>query len=1061
LVSEQAPTMSGDVSRLSPYQSRIWLADRMAGGPVYNIALGWRIFGRLDVDALAHAVDSVIARHESLRIRIESRDGDFIQRVVPHRPSALACETPAIPAAPGLRPSADDTARCIDRIASDEARRAIDPCIEAPFRAKLIRFADDDQALLLTMHHVAVDGWSMGVLARDLSAAYEAAATGRAPPPPLQGRLADVVLAEQAARDAAATSSHDYWRGLLAQPHEPIGLPFDRPAPQVATGAGSSVPFELDAAMSDRMRRVASAAGCSMFMLLSAALLALHHRFGGRRRQRLGYPVARRRGRSMDDLVGCFVNSAVLCVAVTGDEPFAALLARVKQACAEAAPHRDLPLDECVPPGERQQAPFEVMLNVSRHDAPAIHLRGLETRALPRRSLGAPYALSWFVTEGSDGRFRGRLEFDSDRFDPETALQVIDRFVTLLAGLLDDPNTRIERLPLLDPAAMRAVLAQTSEPPLAASPLPHRMFEAQARRAPGAVALACEGERLTYAQVDGQADRLAAGLRARGVGSEVIVGVCVQRGPFAPIAMLAVLKAGGVYLPLDIHAPWARQLSILEDAGVRVVVADRAQASHLAGRLPGAIAVVELDAPVDTPPGCNDGVQGDAETAAYCIYTSGSTGRPKGVVVPLGALAAHVRAAVEAYGLAPEDRVLQFASTTFDTSIEQVLATWCSGGTLCVRGEGLWSADELAALIVAERVTVADVPLTYWQLLQASPRREQLARSLRLLIVGGEAIALGSQGMRRLEVRTLNAYGPTETTVTCTLADMAQAQAGVGPFVPIGRPLAGTRIVIVDEQLRLLPRGLAGEICVAGNRLARGYLGRPDATAASFVPDPFGAPGSRMYRTGDLGRLLHDGSIEFLGRRDDQVKVRGVRIELGEVESALVAHPAVRAAAAVTGGQGADSHLVACVLPEPGQSVDALLAHLRATLPQSMIPSAWLLVDAIPMTVNGKVDRKALAEMARTGATPLVDAAAPSAPPEEAPATETGTGGILSGLLGIANSLAPLQALSADTPWFDAGFHSLLLIRLAAKLREHFGIDVRVRELMRARTPRGAAALVK
>jgi amino acid adenylation domain-containing protein len=580
------------------------------------------------------------------------------------------------------------------------------------------------------------------------------------------------------------------------------------------------------------------------------------------------------------------------------------------------------------------------------------------------------------------------------------------------------------------------------------------MFAARARSAPAAVAARCAGRSLSYAALDARANRLARRLAEAGVGPEKAVAVFVERGFDALVALLGILKTGGVYVPLDTQAPRERLAFVIADVAAAVVVTQGALAHRLPAHTARTLSVDDEDddaapAAAGPAPPC---VTPSAADAAYCIYTSGSTGRPKGVVVSAGALASHLRGSIAAYGLGPSDRALQFAATSVDAALEQMLAPLCAGASLLLRGEATWSLAELAHAIAAEGVTVADIPTAYWHAFAAEGHAALRATPLRLVIIGGEAALRALRPAPPWPWRVVNAYGPTEATITACLGELVAGDAPLrGPCETIGRPVAGARVHILDEYLTPVPPGVAGELCIGGAHLARGYLGRPELDAEKFVADPFGAPGSRLYRSGDLARWLPDGRIEFLGRIDAQVKVRGFRVEPGEVEGALVACAGVREAVVVAQEDAAgDRRLVAHIVPAPGAapSIAALEEALRERLPPSLIPTGWSLLDALPRTPGGKIDRRALS------------AAGPALTAMRTPTT-VDAGPVLAAVLAIAAELMPDQAIATDADLIRVGMHSVLILRFVAQCQQRLGVSLKVREVYRLATPAAIAQRVE
>jgi non-ribosomal peptide synthetase component F len=805
-----------------------------------------------------------------------------------------------------------------------------------------------------------------------------------------------------------------------------------------------------------------------------------------------------------------FVNMVPVPVRAAGAMPFAAFARQVADEVDFALAHGEVPLGEIVralglATRLRGETPFNV--GFSFHDSMPVEadFPGLELKleeALPNGS--AKFGLDVVVISGQPSAAGGAemlWEFDTGLFDPATVAQIAAGYGALLAATLADPAQSIAALPLLAAHDRERLLAHWSGAQARApeGPLVHEMFAAQARRAPAAVAARCAGRSLGYAELAARASALARRLVDAGVGPGRFVGVLVERGLDAVVALLAVLEAGGVYVPLDGQSPPERLAPMLADAQPAVVVTQ----GTLAGRLPAhAAALVHIDAQAPaaeaTPATVAPARRIAADDAAYCLYTSGSTGRPKGVVVSQAALAAHLRGCIEDYALLPADRALQLAATGVDASIEQMLAPLCAGAALVLRDATTWTLDELAHAIESEGVTVADLPTAYWHALAADGHAALRAPSLRLVIIGGEAALRSLRPAPPLAARVLNAYGPTEATITACLGEISPGSSGIneygvrseagwgqvfrpdpefgsstpdlgaapprGPFEPIGRPVAGTRAFILDEALFPVPVGVAGELCLGGVQLARGYLGQAALTAEKFVAAPFDAAGGRLYRTGDLARWLPDGRIEFLGRIDAQLKVRGFRIEPGEIESAIVACAGVREAAVVAReGAAGDRRLVAHVVPvaDATLSAEGLARALRERLPEPMIPAEWRLVDALPRTPGGKIDRRALQEAA--GA-PLQQGhpgtSLPADPGADAGAAGGTLGPTLAAILAIAAELMPEATPQPDDDLIRVGMHSVLILRFIAQCRQRLGATLKVREVYRLATPAAIAARI-
>ncbi|MFD7864528.1 amino acid adenylation domain-containing protein [Streptomyces sp. NPDC059783] len=1023
---------------LSFAQQRLWFMHRLEGpSPTYNIPIPLRLTGVLDLPALTAALGDLTARHETLRTVFPEADGTPYQRVLPAEPPAVE-----------LR---ETTAEGAARALLDAARHAFDLTTEAPLRCTVLRVSEREHLLLLLVHHIAGDGSSVAPLLRDLAQAYTARCGGAAPDwAPLPVQYADFALWQRAvlgdADDPGSPLARqlDFWRTALAGAPGQLELPTDRPRPAVADHLGASVAFRLDAEAHRGLAALARARQSTLFMTVQAGLAALLSAVGAGDDIPIGTAVAGRTDPALDDLAGFFVNTLVLRTDTSGDPAFAALLDRVREADLAAYGHQDLPFErlvEALNPARSSAHPlFQVMLAFQNTAEPEMDLPGL---SVGFEGFGVGVArcdLSFSVAEthdaaGEPAGLTGIVEYATALFDPESAQALADRFVRLLTAVAADPALPLSRVDLLSAAERTAALdAGRGRPaPAAPSTLP-ALFAAQAAATPHAPAVRYGDLVLDYAELDARSTRLAHRLRALGAGPETVVALALPRSADLVAAVLAVSKAGAAYLPVDPDYPAQRVALMLEDTAPRCVVTTTAYA----GRLPGdAGPLLLLDgpgpdaAPEDTAPPVT-GLLPDHP--AYVIYTSGSTGTPKGVVVThrgLAPLAANHRAL---HGAGPGSRVLQFVSPSFDVSVAELTMALLTGGCLVIP-EQVPVGAELAELLRAERITHAHLPPA---VLAGLPETE--LPDLATLMSGGEA------GTPRLVERwapgrrMVNAYGPTEATVEVTQGLMDPAEPG---RQPIGRPLPGVRVYVLDARLRPVPPGVPGEMYIAGDGVARGYRNRAALTASRFVADPFGAPGERMYRTGDLAARRRDGRIDFLGRGDGQVKLRGFRVELGEIQAALARLPEVEAAAVtVREDRPGDRRLVAyTVLHDATTDTGALRSALAGELPEHMVPSAVVALDALPLTPNGKLDVRAL-----------------PAPPERHGAHRAPRSGREELMCRLFAEVLGVDTVGIDDNFFERGGHSLLASRLAGLVAQVLGAGIPMRAVFEAPTP---AALLR
>jgi amino acid adenylation domain-containing protein len=1035
----------GEPVPLSFAQERLWFLDRLDGAsPVYNLPGGLRLAGRLDVAALAGALSEITRRHAALRTAFAEREGRPVQVIAPPAPSPL----PLVDLS-GLAAAEPE----VRRLAIEEALRPFDLQRGPVLRATLLRLAETEHAVLFTLHHIAGDAWSIGVLTQEVAALYRAFAAGRPSPlPELPVQYADYARWQRAWLQGEALEKRlAFWRETLAG-IATLQLPADRPRPPVQTFRGAAHALTL--------APVEPPAGTTLFMALLAGLTALLHRWADQDDVAVGSPVAGRPRVQLEPLIGFFVNTLVLRTDCGGDPSFATLLSRVRETAVAALSHQEIPFEKVVeelqPERDLSRTPlFQVLFTVQNTPAGALDLPGLTLS--PLSTGGGPAArfdLTVAVAEAPDGLF-ARFDYNVDLFEAATIARFADQWAHALSGTAAEPGLRLSEIPLLSAAEAAQVLREWSGgAPLGASTSVWGLFVAQAARTPEAVALVFEGETWSYGELLAWSNQLAHRLRGLGVGPEVRVGLALERSPEVIAAMLAVLAAGGAYVPLDPSYPAERLAFMVSDSRPRVLLTGRA-APEL-DREP-----LTVERPADfVDPGPPETLPGSGpDSPVYVIYTSGSTGTPKGVTVCDRGLANFSLAMVATLGLGPGERFLQFASLSFDASAVQIFPTLLSGAALVLHPDpARLSVTELLHLCERRSVTVLDLPAALWrqwvdEMSERARHGERLPGGLHTFLTGGESLSRGTlerwASLLDRPARFFSSYGPTEATITAALFSLAGEEiagflaAGPGIGSPIGRPLPGVRAMLLDRRLRPVPVGVPGELAIGGAGLARGYLDRPDLTAERFVPDPLAEePGARIYRTGDRARWRADGSLEFLGRADDQVKIRGFRVELGEVEAALARHPAVRGAAVTVWGE-TDRRLAAYgVLSESGAATGSeLRSWLRERLPEALVPSAVVLLDAFPTTPGGKVDRRALPRPEAMGEEDEAGGA-PRHPLEETLAV------VWARLLGV-------ERVGIHRSFFDLGGHSLLATQLVSRVREVLGVEVPLRDLFEAPTVAG------
>ncbi|MFG3055691.1 amino acid adenylation domain-containing protein, partial [Kitasatospora sp. NPDC048239] len=1050
---------------LSAAQRRLWFLGELEGpSATYNIPAALRLTGTLDRDALRAALGDVTDRHEVLRTVFRTADGQPHQHVLD--PAAVTLDLPVTSL----------TEADLEQALARAAGYVFDLSTEVPLRAELFSVSADEHVLVLVVHHIAGDGWSMGPLARDLSEAYAARLEGAAPAwQPLPVQYADYtlwqqqLLGEDTDPESVLSQQLTHWRKALADLPEELQLPTDRPRPAVATHHGATLPLQVPAELHQQLSDLARSRGVTLFMVLQAGLATLLNRLGAGTDIPVGTPIAGRTDEALDDLVGFFVNTLVMRTDLSGDPTFGDLLSQVQDAGLGAFAHQDIPferlVEELAPTRSMARHPlFQVILTLQNTTAAVVELPGLATELVPTGQAPAKFDLDFqlnesFDTTGRAAGLHGLVTFATDLFDQRTAEAIAQRFVRVLTAAVADPEQPVSRIEILDADERALILTGWNDTArdLPTGTLPE-LFEAQAARTPDATAVVFTDTRLSYAELNARANRLARLLTEQGVGPEQLVALALPRSAEMVVALLAVLKAGGAYLPIDPDYPADRITYMLGDARPALVITSRS----VQDSLPDGTARIVLDDPdtvarVAGLDAANPRPGLLPNHPAYVIYTSGSTGRPKGVVVPHGNVARLLSGTDHWFHFGTGDVWTWFHSFAFDFSVWELWGALLRGGRLVVVPFDVSrSPQDFLGLLVREEVTVLNqTPSAFYQLMQADAQNPDLGRqlALRTVVFGGEALDL--KRLRDWYSRhqddaplLVNMYGITETTVHVSymaLDSAISADAGIGSVIGVGIP--DLRLYVLDGGLQLVPAGTAGELYVAGAGLARGYLNRPGLSAERFVADPFGEAGERMYRTGDLVRWRADGTLEFAGRADDQVKIRGFRIELGEVESALAAHPAVaQATITVREDTPGDKRLVGYVVPTRGGDDHAALTagirgDLQQHLPEYMVPSAIVVLEALPLTANGKLDRKALPAPRYTAATA---GRAPRTVQEEILC------GVFAEVLGVAS-------VGVDDSFFELGGHSLLATRLVSRIRAVLGVEVGIRALFEAPTVAGLA----
>lgn len=1038
-----------DPGVLSVGQERLWFLDQLEpGDPAYNIPYVLRLRGSLDAAVLGRALDGVVARHEALRTRFPAADG---------RPSAVVDD--------GATVRLDR--RDLRGRGARELAEVLGPLVNGGFdlgagplvRAALLRTGEEEHLLCLVLHHIVADGWSLGLLRSELADHYAAFKEGRDPalsPVPSYRAHAAAERAWLEGPEAAAALA--YWREHLAGAPA-LELPIDLPRPAVPSSRGGYHTRVLGG-IGPALDSFARAHRVTPFMVLATAYMSVLHRSTGQDDFCVGVPTAARDTVESERTIGYYSSALVLRAGFAGVPTFTEVLRRTRSDWMRALTHRRVPFERLTealrPERDTGRTPvFQTLLAVHTHGGGALgeqdfaDLQGTETDG---GHTAAKFELGLDIRpEGDD--LHAVFGYRTDLLHASTAAAFASRFEMFLRAALASPQTPVHQLPLLDADQLR-FLADGSRGPDLAGPAPStvlRAIDTAAAEAPGALAVLGPDESLTRGALADASRRLAARMAAHGVARGDLVALCLPRGPGAVVAMLAAWRLGAGYLPLDPSYPASRLDFMLRDSGAPLLVTpDGTRPDGFPAELPAGLRLLSpVPGPAEPVPGTPPEPSAGAgpEDPAYLIYTSGSTGTPKGVLVPHRALAARVAWMREGYGLTPEDRVLQYATLSFDTSAEELFPALAAGAVLVTARPGAALPDQLAEPYSAG-VTVLDLPTPYWHHLVADLDETPWPDRLRLLVLGADQVhphaVAAWRGRFGDRVRLVNSYGPTETTIIATTADLGDQDGATRP--PIGRPIGATTVAVLDRHGGRVPPGTPGELAIGGAGVADGYLGRPGATARAFVPDPDGPPGARRYRTGDLVRHRSDGALEFLGRIDDQVKVRGYRVEPGEVEAALLALPGVGRTAVTVRGDV----LVAYVVPAPDGPAPgpvSLRGDLAAVLPPHAVPHAFVLLDALPLTPNGKLDRAAL---------PAPDVPAAARAPFEPPRTEGEelVAEVWCEVLGV-------DGIGAHDDFFALGGHSLLATRVIARIRAAIDVAVPLRALFTHRTVAAFAEAVE
>jgi amino acid adenylation domain-containing protein len=1026
---------------LSSAQRRLWLLSQL--DPVnfaYNIPASFRLHGHLDIDALERSLSEIIRRHEVLRTRFLSVDGQPVVKIVPPQPVRVALFD-----LQSLEPTEQnaESERLSNADATGLFRLDRDPLL----RASLLKFGPENHLLLVTVAHIAFDGCSLGILVKELSRLYTACVSSEALPlPELQIQYVDFAAWQQKVLETEAFQSQiDYWKEKLRGSLPVLELPIDHPRPPAQRPHGGSVFFQIPRTVTDELKVISEREGATLFVTLLAVFSTVLLRYSGQEEILVGTPVANRTRTEVENLIGLFLNTLVMRADLSGNPTCRELIGRIRDTALGAYAHQDVPFEKLVevlnPPRDASRSPiFQTMFSLERSPVTALELRELAPAWPGIRNTGAQFDLSLYLTE-TENSITGRFSFASDLFEHATVARMKDHFMNLLFQFIRDPEQRIHEVPLFSEVERDGILALWSrkQNPYPSDACVHELVRAHAGRLPDAIALECGSERLTYRELDQRSDQFAAYLQSHGVRPGTLVGICVERSVGMAVALLAILKTGAAYVPLDPAFPVDRLVSVLEDAAPSILITEGDGIPALAAR--------------DTITVCLDRFQWNAEVTAYqppdsfdrayVLYTSGSSGKPKGVEVShrsLVNLLCSMRAIV---GMGESDVLLSVTTFSFDIfGLELWLPLTTGSKTVIATKETCKDGRLLARAIATSDATMMQATPNTWQMLLES----EWQGSLRMTILCG-----GEHWSRELALRLLpkcsalwNMYGPTETTIWSS-AHRIEADGSV----KIGGPIANTQFYVVNPYLQLQPPSVPGELLIGGDGVARGYLNRPELTRERFIANPFtGDPADRVYRTGDLVRTSPEGTIEFISRLDDQVKLRGFRIELGEIEAALRRSAALQEVIVVLTKED-EPRLVAYCIPSRDTNVSAseLRTLLKGMLPEYMIPADFAFVESFPITPNGKVDRRALASL-------------PRAPRERHSEQDEPRDDLERKLIPVWERVLRVRPIYPSDNFFDLGGHSFTAVRILAEIQKLTGKRLPLAVLFRASTIRSLAEIL-
>ena len=1066
------PRPNSEPAPLSFGQEQLWFLSQIQDNTTYNLPLALQISGSLNISVLEQVITEIVRRHEILRTNFQQIEGKNLQVIRPEINISLQVINLE-------QITAKQQLQNVERLINQETDKIFNLSEDDLFQSTLYQLNQNSYILLLNMHHIISDGWSIGILLQELSTLYGAYLAGnKSPLPDLQIQYADYAIWQKEKFTSEIREKQlNYWKQQLADIPPLLELPTDKPRPPIQSFRGGIWEFSINSNLSQKIRTLTQQSDATLFMTMLAAFVILLYRCSGQDDILIGSPMAGRNRQEIQSLIGYFVNTVVLRTKLTGNPNFREILNQVRQVATDAHNYQDIPYNQVVealnPQRNLSYNPvFQILFDLQHSLTDKLQLPGLTLQPFLGEHSISKFDLS-LIIEDRGTELIGAWEYSSDLFTQEAISRITENFQTLLNGIVNNPETPINQLPIISAFEQQQILEKwnNTQQDYPESFCIHELFTQQVIKTPDAIAVKFGNQQLTYTQLNQKANQLANYLQNCGVTSEVLVGLYLERSLDILIAILAILKAGGAYLPLDPKYPQTRLTDILNDSQVSIILTQEKLLTSLSSPLPrgetpltpyqGKIILLDTDLTIISQQNIETPISAiKPDNLAYVIYTSGSTGKPKGVMITHQNIVNHATSIIDKYQINSHDRILQFTTFIFDVAAEEIFPAWLSGATLIIcPQEMVTNLIEFSQFLAQESLTVVNLPTPYWQewVLEIDRKVSQIPDSLRLVITGSdqvlpEKLALWQKLVteKRQNIQWINAYGLTETTITSTVYQLpVNYQLNTTHSVPIGRPIANTEIYILDQNLQPVPIGIPGELHIGGAGLARGYLNRKQLTNEKFISNPISSSkSSRLYKTGDLARYLPDGNIEFLGRIDYQVKIRGFRIELGEIEAVLAQHPLVKSSAVIVREiQPGNKQLVAYVVTEDHSNIQQdLRSFLKQNLPDYMLPAFFVRLAELPLTPTGKINRRALSAL-MLELNHEIDYILPRNPLEQK-------------LAEIWCQVLGLEKVSVEENFFNLGGHSLATIQIISRIRETLKIDLPLQYLFTEPTIAGLTKII-